>query len=174
MTNGCFNGEQDDSSKELCVSHVHANSFNEASNLLKAWQQALTTKIMEPMIKPNAELIKEKTHKHWSDKHNNQWKSKPITATFKHPRGMFWGHRKKLRYNGKANEPFRILLEWVVSICNYSNYIYYIYILAVYHDYIISCSMEIYDGGIPGSPTIHQKIGGTYHFRKDHRPRWSR
>ena len=60
MTNGCFNGEQDDSSKELCVSHVHANSFNEASNLLKAWQQALTTKIMEPMIKPNAELIKEK------------------------------------------------------------------------------------------------------------------
>ena len=70
------------------------------------------------------------------------------------------GTPKKLRYNGKANEPFRILLEWVVSLCNYSNYILYIYILAVYHDYIISCSMEIYDGGIPGSPTIHQKIGG--------------
>jgi hypothetical protein len=35
MMNGCFNAEQDDSSKELCVSHVHANSFDEASNLLK-------------------------------------------------------------------------------------------------------------------------------------------
>ena len=75
--NGCFNAEQDDSSKELCVSHVHANSFDEASNLLKTWQQTLTTKMMEPMIKPNAELIKEKyKHKHWSDKHNNHWNIK--------------------------------------------------------------------------------------------------
>lgn len=85
---------------------------------------------MEPMIKPNAELIKEKNNLN-IDLTNTTTTgiSKTITATFKHPRGMFWGHRKKLRYNGKANEPFRILSERVVSICNYSKTMIYIYIL---------------------------------------------